>query len=333
MREYRIGRLQGRFVVTWNEGGVRRRYRLAATTAKAAESEALGLLQRLRLAEGHGTVAELWGQYCEARGDRPAIRTMHWTGKPVLAHFGDRDPIEIGEELTRSYIDGRRLAGIADGTIWTELGHLATVLNWAAKTGRIERAPRIERPAKPAPRDRFLTRAEIDRLLAVESPPHIRVAILLMLTTAARIGAILDLTWSRVDLERGQIDLRLPDSTTRKGRAIVPINPTLRAALTVARAGALSEYVVEWAGERVGSIRRGFRVACASAGLRGVTPHVLRHTAAVHMAEGGVPMSVISQYLGHSNETITARVYARYSPDYLREAAAILDFGKVRLVR
>jgi integrase len=333
MREFRIGRLQGRFVVTWREGGVRRRYRLTAGTAREAESEALGLVQRLRLAEGHGTVAELWAQYREARGDRPAIRTMHWTGKPILEHFGARDPIEIGEELTRSYTAARRKAGISDGAIWTELGHLSTVLNWAAKTGRIERAPKIERPAKPAPRDRFLTRAEIDRLLAVDAPPHIRVAILLMLTTAARVGAILDLTWSRVDLERGQIDLRLPDSTTRKGRAVVPINPTLRAALTVAHAGALSDHVVEWAGDRVASIRRGFSAACAAAGLEGVTPHVLRHTAAVHMAEGGVPMSVISQYLGHSNEAITARVYARYSPDYLRGAAEILDFGRVRQVR
>jgi integrase len=330
LRDYRVGRLQGRFVVTWREGGVRHRYRLAAETAREAESEALGILHRLRRAEGRGTVAELWAEYREARGDRPAIRTMHWTGKPILTHFGARDPIEIGDELVRSYTAARRQAGISDGSIWTELGHLSTVLNWAAKSGLIERAPKIERPAKPAPRDRYLTRAEIDRLLAVEAPPHIRLAILLMLTTAARIGAVLDLTWSRVDLERGQIDLRLPDSTTRKGRAVVPINPTLRAALTAARRAALSDHVVEWGGDRVATIRRGFTAVCATAGLEGVTPHVLRHTAAVHMAEGGVPMSVISQYLGHSNEAITAKVYARYSPDYLRSAADLLDFGRLR---
>ncbi len=33
-------------------------------------------------------------------------------------------------------------------------------------------------------------------------------AILLMLTTAGRVGAILDLTWDRVDFDRAQIDLR-----------------------------------------------------------------------------------------------------------------------------
>jgi len=63
------------------------------------------------------------------------------------------------------------------------------------------------------------------------------------------------------------------------------------------------------------------------AGLEDVSAHVLRHTAAVWMAEAGVPMDEISQYLGHSNVEITRRVYARYSPDYLRKAASALELG------
>ena len=43
-------------------------------------------------------------------------------------------------------------------------------------------------------------------------------------------------------------------------------------------------------------------------------------------AGSGVPMSKISQYLGHSSTTVTERVYARYAPDHLREEAEILDF-------
>ena len=39
--DYRIGRLHGRFVVTWQAEGRRRRYRLNALTAKDAEREAL----------------------------------------------------------------------------------------------------------------------------------------------------------------------------------------------------------------------------------------------------------------------------------------------------
>jgi len=38
-------------------------------------------------------------------------------------------------------------------------------------------------------------------------------------------------------------------------------------------------------------------------------------------------MEEISQYLGHASAEITRRVYARYSPDFLRKAASALEFG------
>jgi integrase len=46
------------------------------------------------------------------------------------------------------------------------------------------------------------------------------------------------------------------------------------------------------------------------------------------MAEAGVPMAEIAQYLGHNNPAITYRVYARYSPTYLRGAANAVEFPK-----
>jgi len=97
-----------------------------------------------------------------------------------------------------------------------------------------------------------------------------------------------------------------------------------------AREAALTDYVVEWAGGPVKSIRKGIVETARRAGVAGVSPHVFRHTAAVHMAAAGVPMSKISQYLGHSNVAVTERVYARYAPDHLRDAAEVLDFARVR---
>jgi len=43
------------------------------------------------------------------------------------------------------------------------------------------------------------------------------------------------------------------------------------------------------------------------------------------MAESGVPMAEIAQYLGHSSESVTFRTYARFSPAYLKRAAAALE--------
>lgn len=335
MPEYRLGRLKGRFVVTWIDAGKRRRYRLDALTAKDAEREAIDRIRRETIQTGTATVETLWTAHRQDHAGRPIAETMRHTGKAILPHFGALRPDQVTVDYCRAYTASRRKAGISQGSIWTELGHLRMALRWAEKVQMIERAPHIERPQKPAPKDRYLTRPEIDQLLAAAqtAEPHIRLATLLMLTTAGRVGAILDLTWDRVDLDRGQINLRADQEGPRKGRAVVPINSTLRAALMTSREAALSDHVVEWAGGRVASIRTGFNALVARSGLAEVTPHVLRHTAAVHMAEAGVPMSKIAQYLGHSSTAVTERVYARFAPDHLRDAADVLDFGKLKVVK
>ena len=333
MREYRIGRLNGRFVVTWADGGSRRRYRLAARTRKEAEAEALDVIRRQTLPRGALTIATLWGAYADHLGDRPTGLNMASQGKAVLPHFGALRPDQITKADCDAYTAIRRAAGKSDGTTHTELGYLRATMAWAQKNGLIERAAPVHAPPKPAPKDRWLTHDEIRRLMAAEAEPHIRLAIVLLLATAARTGAILDLTWDRVDMERGQINLRLDADGPRKGRAIVPINGMARAALTAARAAAMSDHVVEWAGGGIKSILKGFTATAARAGLAGVSPHVLRHTAAVHMVAGGVPMHKVSQYLGHSNTIITERVYGRFAPDHLRDAAEVLDFTLLRTVQ
>lgn len=334
MPDITVGRLRGGFCVIWRDGvGARHRHQLAALDRKAAEAEAIDVYRRHTVRKESATVSDLWAAYRDHLGERPAAKTMGYTGKAVLAHFGALRPDHITVQHCRAYIALRARQGRKRGAIWTELGHLRSCLTWSEKVRLIERAPYIERPQKPAPKDRFLTHAEIDRLLSAGCEAHIRLAIMLMLATAGRVSAILDLTWDRVDLDNGRIDLRIDSDGPRKGRAVVPINASLRAALVIAAAAAMSDFVVEWNGAQVRSIRKGFTSAATNAGLKGVSPHVLRHTAGVHMAAGGIQMQKIAQYLGHSNTGVTERVYARYAPDHLADAAEILDFGKLRKVQ
>ena len=149
--------------------------------------------------------------------------------------------------------------------------------------------------------------------------------IVLALTTAGRREAILDLTWDRVNFERGLI--QLGDGRKRtKGRATVPIHESARPYLEAAFKAKRTRHVIEYADRAVRSVRTGFDNACAAAGLDDVSPHVLRHTAAVQMAEGGAPMSEIAAVLGHSDSRITERVYAKYSPGYLRKAVSAIGW-------
>lgn len=63
--------------------------------------------------------------------------------------------------------------------------------------------------------------------------------------TAGRMGAILDLTWDRIDFAAGLIHLDDPErSRTAKGLATVPMNGSARAALQEAHQGAITRQVI-----------------------------------------------------------------------------------------
>lgn len=334
--KYRIGRLDGGFCVSWWEDGKRRRYRLDAQSRKEAEGEAIAVVQRETVKDKSPTVKTLWDLYRTEKEGRRVAAAMKSEEAFILPHFGALRFDQIGIDTCRAYVRSQRKPPrkAKDGTIWTEMGHLRTVLVWAVKRKLIPYAAEIERPRKPDPKGRWLTDAEIAKLLAAECAPHIRLAIQLMLETAGRVTAVLELKWDRIDFEAKQINLKAEADGPRKGRATVAMNDGLRASLSHAKAMALTDYVIEWGGQPVKRIKTGFNKAVKNAGLVGVSPHVLRHTAAVHMAAAGIAMEKISQYLGHTNTAITERVYARFAPDHLRDAAAVLDFTtRLRVVK
>lgn len=333
--QLKIGRLRGGLCVYWTDAdGNRHRHRLKARTRAEAEPEALDVYRQKTFDAGRAcTVGGAWEAYALSLAGRPTAKTLGYTGVSVLRHFGHYRPDQITRDLCLDYAEGREREGKSQGTIHTELGHLRSALRYAAKTGLIDRAPHIWRPEKPAPREVFLSRNEMIALIDATHAPHMRVAITLLAGTAARVGAVLDLTWDRVDFQNGHINLRLEDAKTRKGRAIVPMNQMVRTTMLSAKEAALSDFVVEYAGGQVGSIRTAFNAAKRRAGLDGYTIHDVRRSAARFMAEAGIDMELIASMLGHSNVAVTRSTYARFSPGYLQGAADVLDFGTLRSVK
>ena len=103
--------------------------------------------------------------------------------------------------------------------------------------------------------------------------------------------------------------------------------PFLRAAKKRSRG---SEFVINFHGGPIGDLKKSFRQVCELAGLSGVTPHVLRHTAITWLMKARVSVWSVSGFVGASPETIH-KVYGHHSPDYLSEAReALEDGGRVR---
>lgn len=327
--DYRIRRFRGGFCLVWYTNGKRHRHALDSKDARGAAIEAPGLYALLTKPRGKD-VRSIWDAYCRDKSGRAVLGTMLHTWKSLDDRFGRMPADAITVADCRAHSEARRNAGIQDGTIHTELGHLRMVLRWAEKNRLIDTAPHIERPPKPRPKEKHLTRGECSALRYAASAPHVRLFIVIAQTTGARSAALLGLTWDRVDFERGQIDLRDPTmKQPHKGRAIVPMNRDARAALLAARPAALTPYVIEYAGARVSSVRRGLRSAAKKAGLGHVSPHLLRHSAAVHAVEAGASMEEIAAYLGHTNVNVTRSTYARFSPDYLRKVAEALEYDDI----
>lgn len=309
----RLKMYRGYWCAVWREGGKTRRQSLKTRDRAEAERR---LKDALKKPVGDTITNAIAAYLEEKKHTARGFQGMASATKPVIRSWGHLRPDQIDKPLCRSYIAKRRKEGVGDGTIIKELSVARAATKGLGATFQL--------PSAPPPRDRYLTKAEVDRLIEAAELPHIRLFILLAWSTAARASAILDLTWDRVDFARGQI--RLADGRSGgKGRATVGMTDRARAALAEAKEAATSEWVVEWAGERVRSVKRAFSTAADLAGLEDVTPHVIRHSAAVAMAESGTSMAEIAQVLGHTDPKVTFKTYARFSPGHLKKAMRALE--------
>lgn len=92
--------------------------------------------------------------------------------------------------------------------------------------------------------------------------------------------------WSQVDFDRKLVDLRGDGGAANKRRAVVPMTDNLYERLCEAKSVALTDHVIEFKGSPIKRIDIAFRRRVERVPqLADVTPHVLRHTAAVWMAE------------------------------------------------
>jgi len=144
---------------------------------------------------------------------------------------------------------------------------------------------------------------------------------LIALYTGAKSNSIFRLRWSQVDLERGYIDFTDPNDSKNKQATIIPISRKLLGHLKRhKRYGTDFGYVIHINQQRVKSVKTAFKSACIRSGIEGVTPHVLRHTAASWRVQRRVPTYEVAKLLGHSSSQMIENVYGHMSPDHLMDA-------------
>lgn len=245
----------------------------------------------------------------------------------IEAFFGSLLLENITPALSRQYIADRRKLGRAYGTIRRELGAFQAAINHCIKEGWKIPSPPIILPQANATRDIWLSKAEVRKLVDC-SQDHIKLFILIAYTTCTRKQAVLELTWDRVNLFTRLIDFREPEEReTNKRRGVKRINNWLLPELEKALELAQTDYVIEYCGKPVvNNIRRGFMTAVKKAGLPDtITPHILKHSACVHMAMDKTPLEEIKQMADHSSIRTTEKHYLKYHPDFMKRASKALE--------
>ncbi len=286
-------------------------------------------------------VARTVEQFLDFFGPRATVAsiTPQLLKKYQSERMSKRRPKMIHTREGNIFVEDRR--PVTNGTVRRELVTLSAALNHAIKNGRLMTAPGIQKPPAPPGKTRFLTKEEIERLLTNCPEPHLRLFIALAINTGARKGALLDLKWDQMDFDNRIIYLN-PEgrAQTAKRRAIVPMNNYLRDTLIKAKTEqkeyvleqieksgkemVLCEHVISFRNQPVFNVRTGFRRSCERAGIKGVTPHTLRHTAGTLMALAGIDLFLIAKVLGHSVQK-TTELYAHFQPEYLRGAVNALE--------
>lgn len=268
-------------------------------------------------------VEDLWKLYLTDRqkdGRNTSRQDDAW--KRLSPTFGRMLGTDIGKDDCRDYAKLRKRLGASTGTVRTDLIFIRACLNLRYGRGN----SKVWLPPAGIPRNRYLTRDELEQLLTHVATPHVRLFIILAVTTGARMGALLDLQWTQVDFKHRTINFNRTDrEQTNKRRPEVPVNVRAFSALEEGARGALTDFVIEWDSQQVKSIKKAIRMASKRSGVP-CSPHVFRHTAGVWMAQADVHMPKISQFLGHTSTRVTEQTYARYSPSFMKDAASALEF-------
>lgn len=226
----------------------------------------------------------------------------------------------FSQDMLDKLIGKLRKRGNSNATINRKMAALSKLLRKAYKMGDVFSLPEFKRQKEKAGRIRFLDLDEEDVLFSeirAHSELYYRFCTFLV-DTGARLSEGTDLRWSDITA------LRATFWVTKSGRSrSVPL--TKRAAAAIAASdrrqpGPFCEIDHQ-------RFRTAWHTAKDSIGLADdadVVPHVLRHTCASRLVQGGIDIRRVQMWLGHQTLQMTMR-YAHLASHDLDMCVPVLE--------
>ncbi|HEU5380464.1 MAG TPA: tyrosine-type recombinase/integrase [Ktedonobacteraceae bacterium] len=275
--------------------------------------------------------------------------------KHLLPAFGHLQLNQLTKERVQSLLAEKVDAGYAPGTVRNIRDVLATALCDAVKDELLTRnvCDYVTIPKQKRHKPTILTQEQGSRLVAAARGQRLWFLLLVGLTTGARVGELLALRWSDIDMNNLRIHIH-GSVAWIKGQGLVLKEPktsygtrkVLLAQVVIDAMEEQKEYIRrlrDRAGDRwkefdlvfpnryggyIGydGIDNQLKRILGKVGIPGkVTFHDLRHSMATLLMCAGVNPKVIAETLGHSNVSITLGMYGDVMPDMQQQAADVIN--------
>lgn len=264
-----------------------------------------------------------------------------------LTLFQASMPVEVSVNISlltlehcRGWLWQRQQTGLAPRTLARTVATLKSFGGWLERTQLVSGNPasRLRSPKPGQALPRVLTADQVDRILqrlaslATDgSPGAVRnhAIVELLYATGIRVSELCSARLTGLDLASSTLRVMGKGGTER----IVPFGMPARVALERYLTDARGQLLAAASGNATSTIFLGIDGAAMSSdavyrlvsshlkdepgsGPKG--PHVLRHTAATHLLDGGADLRIVQEFLGHSSLEST-QVYTHVSTERLAE--------------
>lgn len=265
-------------------------------------------------------------QDLELGGYAESTRQAYLNSIGDLAKFHWRAPDELDQEDVRRWVEHlTKATGLSPSRLSHHFGALRFF--YGKTLGRPEMVSFVSNRSQPQPLPEVLSTDEIHRLLEALHKPKYRVFFTTIYATGLRMSEASQLQTHDIDTKRGVIVVRHGKGNKERLASLSPrLLAILRAYWKQERPTAPWLFPSRRGGPlHHAAARMALKRAAIEANIDGwVTPHVLRHSFATHLLDGGTDLRVIQVLLGHASIQSTVR-YARVSTTLITTTPSPLE--------
>jgi len=279
--------------------------------------------------------------------------------------IGKEPIIKLTPEIIQNFYNFLSSKGRSDGkgglspkTVRSIHNLLHDSLTQAVKSGKLLRnvSEATTLPRKQPKQIQPLSMDDELKFLETAATDRLGIAFIVSLSTGMRLGELLGLSWSCVDLSNGIINVKqalvrvkifdenhnyeskliFQEPKTNAGKRNIPIPPTVLALVNTHRLNQLKEKLLVGDKYKDGDLVfctelgspieprnfiRKFQQLLRLSGLEKTNIHSLRHTYATRLLELNEHPKVVQELLGHATIAVTLDIYSHVFPEIKKAAA------------